>query len=133
MLELTPEMMTGVAKIDEQHKELVNRINAVVAMGSKSVSAEETSKTISFLGEYVIKHFNDEESLQRQYKYPQYESHKRQHQLFINDFKKLKEEFAANGPSATFSVHLNSSVVTWIIKHIKQLDVEFGKYCKTQQ
>ena len=132
MIALTSDMETGVTKIDEQHKELVNRLNAVISMGTISVSKEETQRTIDFLGEYIIKHFRDEESLQRQSKYDKYESHKEQHQIYIDEFKKLKEEFAANGPSAKFTVGLNTSMSNWIIRHIKIVDTEFGKYYKTQ-
>jgi hemerythrin len=130
MITLTSDMATGVTKIDEQHKELVNRINAVVSMGTQSVSKEETQKTINFLGEYIIKHFGDEEALQRQCKYPKYEWHKEQHHIYINEFKKLKEEFSANGPSAKFTVSLNTSLINWIVRHIKTVDVELGRYYK---
>jgi hemerythrin len=132
MITLTKDMETGVAKVDEQHQELVKRLNALISMGTKAVSKEETQKTIDFLGEYIIKHFSDEEALQRQCNYKKYEWHKEQHKSYVNDFKKLKEEFAANGPSAKFTVSLNSSLTNWIIKHIKNVDVEFGKYYKEQ-
>ena len=128
MITLTSDMATGVAKIDEQHRELVKRLNDVLAMGTKSFSKEETKKTIDFLGEYIIKHFNDEEALQRQCDYSKYEWHKGQHQKYINDFKKLKKEFSENGPSAKFTVSLNASLVEWIVNHIKAVDVEFGKH-----
>ncbi|MDR2892639.1 MAG: hemerythrin family protein [Deltaproteobacteria bacterium] len=132
MLELTRDMLTGVAKIDEQHKELISRINAVMNMGSKSASPEETRKTIDFLNDYVIKHFGDEEVLQRQAQYPKYEEHKKLHQIYIGEIRKLREEFMANGPSPKFAVSLNNSIIGWIVKHIKNVDVEFGKYCQTK-
>jgi hemerythrin len=128
MITLTKDMETGVEKIDAQHKELITRLNAVVTMGTSAVSKEETQKTINFLEEYIIKHFREEEALQRQCRYPKYEWHKAQHAGYINDFKKLKEEFAANGPSAKFTVSLNTSVINWIVKHIKVVDVELGKF-----
>ena len=132
MITLTKDMETGVAKIDEQHKELVNRLNAVLTMGTSSISKEETQKTLNFLEEYIIRHFRDEESLQRQCGYKKYEWHKGQHQSYIDAFKKLKEEFAANGPSPKFSVTLNTSVINWIINHIKVVDVELGKFYREQ-
>ena len=128
MITLTKDMETGVAKIDEQHKELVKRLNAAISMGTKSVSKEETEKTLNFLGDYIVKHFSDEEALQRQCNYPKYDWHKEQHRIYVDDFKKLKEEFAANGPSAKFTVSLNTSLMNWIVKHIKTVDVELGKY-----
>ena len=128
MITLTKDMETGIAKVDEQHKELVRQLNAVLAMGTSSVSKEETQKTIDFLGAYVVQHFKDEEGLQKQSGFEKYEWHKGQHQTFMNEFQKLRAEFVANGPSAQFTVKLNSSIINWIVKHIKSADVEFGKY-----
>lgn len=121
-------MEVGVPKIDSQHKELISRLNAVTSMGAKSVSKEETQKTLDLLGEYIVKHFGDEEALQKQSGYPQYEWHKGQHRLYVSEFQKLKAEFSANGVSAKFTLDLNNSIIRWIVKHIKSVDVEFGKY-----
>lgn len=125
---LTKDMETGVAKIDEQHRELINRINAVVTMGSQAFSKEETEKTLNLLGEYVVKHFTDEEELQRQCNYPKYEMHKALHQDFVNEFLQMKKEFAEKGNTSKFTVYLTQTVTSWVIKHIKGSDVELGKY-----
>ena len=128
MIALTKDMETGVAKIDEQHKELINRLNAVTSMGVKAVSKEETEKTLDMLGKYIQKHFSDEEALQKQSGYPKYEWHKGQHQIYVAEFKKLEKEFDANGQSAKFTLDLSNSIINWIVRHIKSVDVEFGKY-----
>jgi hemerythrin len=131
MIAFTKEMEIGIPKIDAQHKELINRMNQVEAMGLKSFSKEETQKTLDFLGEYVVKHFADEEVLQQQSSYPKYEEHKNMHKLFVADFVKLKEEFNRNGASAGFTFGLNRSIISWVINHIKYTDTEFGKYYQT--
>jgi len=133
MLTISKDMETGVAKIDTQHMELVNRINAVTSMGTKSTSAEETRKTLDLLGAYIVKHFNDEEQLMKQSGFPKLESHKGQHQHYISDFEKLKKEFTLNGASPKFTLELSSSIINWIVRHIKSVDVEFGKYYNTQK
>ena len=132
MLSLTKDMETGVEKIDTQHRELISRINGVLAAGEKSASKEETKKTVDYLGEYIVKHFSDEQEIHRKSKYPKAEEHKGKHNLFINDFTKLENEFVANGNSMEFTMKLNSSLITWIVKHIKGDDVEFGRYYKEQ-
>lgn len=132
MITLSKDMETGVAKIDAQHRELVDRINAVTAMGTSSVSNEETKKTLDLLGAYIVKHFNDEEALQKQSNYPKYEEHRKQHQLYIGEFEKLKKEFNQNGHSAKFTLDLSNSVIGWIVRHIKSSDAAFGKYYKAQ-
>ena len=131
MLTLSKDMEVGVVEIDAQHMELVNRLNALVSMGHDAASKEESQKTLDMLEEYIIKHFSDEEALQRKNNYPEYESHKKLHQLFIDEFEKLKKEFEANGHSLKFTMDLNNSLINWIVKHIKSADVELGKFLKS--
>ena len=128
MIVLTKDMEVGVAKIDAQHKDLVDRLNAITKMGAAAASREETQKTLDLLGKYVITHFTDEEGLQIKCGYPKYDWHKEQHKLFIEEFKKLKQEFDANGHSIKFTLDMTNKIVNWIVKHIKSADVEFGKY-----
>jgi len=128
MIVLSKDMEVGVKRIDDQHRELVNRLNIVSSMGARAVSVEETSKTINMLGDYIIKHFNDEEGMQVQSRYPKYETHKKLHEHFKAEYQKLRAAFIKQGPSAQFTLDLNKALVTWIVKHIKSEDIEFGKY-----
>ena len=130
MVTLSKDMEVGVLEIDTQHKELVDRLNALMSMGHDAASKEETQKTIDLLEEYIVKHFADEEELQRKNKYPEYESHKKMHELYIGEFQKLKKEFADNGHSLKFTMDLNNSLINWIVKHIKSADVELGKFLR---
>ena len=133
MIILSKDMEVGVEKIDTQHKELINRLNAVVSMGVKAVSNEETQKTLDLLGDYIVKHFTDEEVLQRQSGYSKYEWHKGQHQIYVDEFNKLKDEFTMNGYSPKFTLDMSNTIINWIVRHIKSVDVELGKYLKNKQ
>ena len=128
--QLTKNMETGVAKVDEQHRELINKINELITMGYQAFSKEETEKMIDLLGEYVVQHFADEEELQVQCDYPKYERHKKQHQDFVDDFLERKKEFHEKGTSSKFTLDLIVAVSNWIIKHIQGADVEFSRYYK---
>ena len=132
MVALSKDMEVGVLEIDSQHMELVNRLNALTEMGHNAVSKEETQKTIDLLEEYIIRHFADEEELQKKNNYPEYESHKKMHELYIGEFQKLKKEFADNGHSLKFTMDLNNSLINWIVKHIKSADVELGRFLKSK-
>jgi hemerythrin len=125
---MTKDLIVGVKLIDDEHKELIDRINAVLDMGTKSFSDAETKKTVDMLGDYIHKHFSDEEELQRKCGYPKHEWHKGQHKIYIGEFDKLKHEFEKNGASPAFSLALNNSIVGWILRHIKTVDVELGKF-----
>jgi hemerythrin len=128
MIVLSKDMEIGVKKIDDQHRELVDRINAVTSMGVQSVSREETLKTINMLGDYIVKHLNDEEGLQIKCGYPKFELHKEQHKILRDEYQRIKKEFAESGPSPKFTLDMNKSIIDWIVRHIKSADVEFGKY-----
>ena len=127
-ISLTKDLETGIALIDEQHQELINRINSLGA--SNSFTQTETKKTIDLLSEYVIKHFTDEQELHQKYNYPNAEAHKTLHKNFMNEFEKVKNDFFAKEFDFRVSLELTKFIVDWIIKHIKAADVEFGKYYK---
>ena len=102
---LTKDMEFGVAKIDEQHRELINKINELIEMSGEMFSTEEIKKTLATLSDYVTKHFADEEELQIKCGYPKYELHKIQHKDFINKFLKMASKFPSEG--ATFKFNEN--------------------------
>ena len=103
MTTFTPELATNVAAINDRHRELINRINTVTSMCSKSFSKEETANTIEFLGAYIIYHFRDEEVLQRKSGYPKHEKHLELNEYYISAFRKLNKEFEQNAPSIQYS------------------------------
>jgi hemerythrin len=49
----------------------------------------------------VVKHFNDEESIQRLRNYPGYETHKKEHGSFVARLKVLKQEISTEGLPST--------------------------------
>ncbi|MDR1297080.1 MAG: hemerythrin domain-containing protein, partial [Deltaproteobacteria bacterium] len=80
---------TGVAKIDEQHKELFRQVDNLV---DKSQAAKITD-TLVFLKNYVAKHFSDEEILQRVSSYPKYEGHRKLHDDFSQAYRDLYAKY----------------------------------------
>lgn len=128
MLQISEEMKVGIEKIDRQHQELVDRFNELSSMDSPNPLSDEVQKTLDLLGRYVVEHFNDEEELQRECAFPDYERHREQHLGFVQTFQKLREEFIADGTSGTFIMHLDNSLIGWVKDHIKGYDVEFGKF-----
>ena len=122
-----PDIETGHEQIDGQHRHIFKLLGDLVeeCENKKNIN---TLKILNFLADYVVEHFADEEALQRQSKYPKFEWHREQHQFYINEFKKLNSEFAANGNSPKFTLDMNNTVISWIVRHIKSADVELGKF-----
>jgi hemerythrin len=123
-------MIIGVAKIDAQHQELVDRFNELSSLASETVLKEEVQKTLDLLDKYVVQHFNDEEEIQKECNYPLYEWHKGLHKAFVQTFQNLEAQFATSGTTTAFLINLENALVGWLKHHIKSADVEFGKYYK---
>ena len=124
----TKDLEMGIKIIDEQHHELINRINALASC--HSFAPAEVQKTIDLLSEYVGKHFADEQDLHIKTNYPKKDEHKLLHQEFTNDFEKMKNNFSKNDDIFKFSLDLTQFIVAWAIRHIKVADVEFSIYYK---
>nr|WP_312577442.1 hemerythrin family protein [Sedimentibacter sp.] len=113
---------TGNATIDEQHKSLINAINDLLDACSKGKGRIEVQKTLKFLSEYVIKHFDDEEKLQIKSKYPDYTAHKKLHEDFKKDVANIVSEFEEGGATIPLVAKVNGKIGEWLIKHIKTMD-----------
>lgn len=129
-VEWKESLAVGVKEIDDQHKELFKRVNDLFEACNQGKGKEEVGKIINFLGDYVISHFNTEEKLQQKYNYPDYPSHKKEHELFIQEFTELKKQFEAEGPTGLFVIKINKKVIDWLIQHIGRVDKALGAYLK---
>ncbi|MCL1916832.1 MAG: hemerythrin family protein [Peptococcaceae bacterium] len=128
MFQFTDDLKTNIQHIDSQHRELVKMVNHTAALGTSNPSKEEMKKCLDFLGEYVVKHFGDEEALQMASAYPYYDHHKHIHDSFIKSFKALYADFEVTGPTSKLAYALSYTVSDWLISHIGGEDVKFGKY-----
>jgi hemerythrin len=123
---------TQNALIDEQHKKLFDALNAFLRTSSEKKSREEVKKSLDFLNDYTIKHFFDEEQLQKQYEYPDYPNHHELHEGLKKTVRELQHDFIMNGPSAKLISEVEKKVGDWLVAHIKTQDVKIGAYIKSK-
>jgi hemerythrin len=125
-------LATGIKTIDNQHKEIFRRINALLEACKQGKGKETVGDTIDFLESYVVEHFRAEEGIQLKYDYPEYPGHKAMHERFIEDVQKLKEKFEKEGPTLTTVLETDRMVIDWLVKHIKKVDKALAEYLKAQ-
>lgn len=123
-------LAVGIPMIDQQHKELCDRIDSLFDACSKRKGGEEALKMLTFLEDYTIKHFTDEQNLHQQLKYPKATEHKAMHDAFIAQLKKLKAEIDTSDVSVDKVVAINQMVSSWLINHIMKFDRELKEYYK---
>lgn len=124
---------TGNPTIDEQHKSLINSINALLDSCSQGKGRSEVETTLKFLQDYVVKHFTDEEKLQIKSNYPDYKAHKEKHEAFKKVVKDIVDEYDKNGTSIQLVAKVNTSVAGWLITHIKSEDKKVAAHIKASK
>ena len=68
-------LITGNKTIDEQHKELIDRIQQFVSACESEDARVKAIKMLDYLDEYTEFHFKEEEKLQKDVDYPGLEEH----------------------------------------------------------
>ena len=127
-LEWTSKIAVGVDLIDDQHKELFDRTNRLLETCKNGGSQEEVISSLSFLQDYVSQHLRDEESLQEKHNYPDMDSHKEQHKVFLEKVALIKADIDARGATLVNVIKTTNLFVTWLSKHISQEDKKLGEF-----
>lgn len=131
-IEWSDDLSTGVAEIDNQHKELFRRINDLFDACNQGKGKNEVAVVMEFLESYVVEHFGMEENYMKKYSYAGYSSHLANHTEFIKNFSVLKKDFEAEGPNADIVIRMNHLLVEWLINHIRKVDKALGAFLKTK-
>ena len=132
MVEFTKDLLIGIERIDNQHKTLIDYTNNLISIGSKAANQEEIEKSLVFLGNYVVKHFADEEAFQIEIGYPQYDRHRKLHMEFIEVYRVFVDNYKKNGHSPKFITVFKNTVVAWVAKHVMVEDRNIGKYYRSK-
>ena len=123
-------LQIGVSLIDEQHHELVNKLDEFVDFCKHGDGSEEVGQTLKYVVSYIRMHFKDEEELQALYAYPDMIAHKKLHEWFIQNTIDLVQELKKNGPSEDLSEKVRKSLLLWFVRHIHIEDMKVGIYLK---
>lgn len=131
--DFTPELETGNELIDSEHKELIDAINNLLLACGEGKGRGEICKTLEFLNDYIAYHFSDEEKLQRQYGYPDYENHKRYHEEYKRIVAGILNEFEQGGATVALVSKTNQAIAGWLLNHIKKEDVKVAAHIRSKR
>lgn len=129
----TKELETGNAQIDNEHKQLIQAINNLLAACSAGKGRNELAHTMDFLNQYTKTHFQHEQALQVKSGYPDYVNHKRLHDGFIKVVDNLSARLKAEGPTILLVGEISNQLGGWLVKHIKTEDVKVAKHVMSQK
>lgn len=130
--QFTPDLLTGNITIDDQHKQLIQAINDLLAACAQGKGRAELEKTTSFLYDYTTKHFSDEEQLQQLSGYADYPRHRQFHEGFKRTVADLNKKLREQGPTIALVGEVNSAVAGWLINHIKTEDTKVAAHIRSK-
>ncbi len=116
------QMATGVESVDEQHRELICRLNRLHHACRQGRGKAELREMMGFLASYVQEHFRHEEEIMAQHNCPSKAANKAAHAKFLRDFTDLATAFEADGNSTSVLLDLGRLVGDWLGNHICTVD-----------
>ena len=129
-LQWNDALSTSVGEIDNQHKELIERINRLLAAFARSTGREEMERIVQFLTDYVVLHFGTEERYMQKFGYTNFTQHKAQHELFVRAFHRVRDRLFADKTDPQLMEDTRQLVVDWLVNHIKLSDRALGLFLK---
>ena len=125
------DLITGVAKIDEQHRILVNSINDANTRLTTNSSAEILDQISRDLLSYALYHFETEEELMQEFNYTgasaeDSDNHLRQHREFSSKVVSVREAIKAG--NLISREDLLTFLNGWLINHILKTDKRLGAF-----
>jgi len=124
------EMATGNADIDDQHRDLLNKVNDLLTACRERRMSEEIGQLIWFLKRYVRKHFRDEEKLQLKSGFPDYPAHKAEHDAFFKEVQRLELHYAQEGASTVLVVESLHMMCGWLHSHFHDMDAVLAEFLR---
>ncbi len=119
-------LATGNDLVDNQHKELLRRLNMFIEACETCKGKDELVGILQFLDDYIHVHFAAEEKLQEEMNYTFRVAHRKHHQEFARNFNLLKKRFLLQGTNTMLAADIKHFVVDWLLNHILERDMMFS-------
>lgn len=130
LVQWSSNLSVQVAEMDKQHQELFRLINDLNDAMSKGKGKEVIGKTVDGLLKYTRTHFSAEEKLFDQYNYPDADTQKKMHKIFIDKVVEYKRDIDSGKMGVTITV--SDFLSDWLKKHIQIEDKKYGPYLNSQ-
>lgn len=132
MFKWSENYATGIERIDEQHKKLVEigaKLEDMLYTGDSIDYYDYILETIDELRDYTEYHFNYEENRMRECGYPDLEEHRMEHLYFVKKIGNLAMRDIDSQQISVISETLEF-LAKWLFSHILDSDMKYVDYLK---
>lgn len=121
---------TGIVSLDNEHKKLIEQTDRLFESIRNKKSDEILEETLNMLYTYTLDHFEHEEKILTEYRYPDLEQHKVIHQKLREDLHVLREK--ASSGTAQVATELLNFLRSWLLGHIADVDKKYGSFLESR-
>ena len=121
---------TGIRKIDDQHRRLVDYLNELYDAMKAGKGKDALESVFKGLLDYTKTHFAAEEGMMKLYRYPDYQAHKDVHEKLTAHVQHLYRQFQAG--SIASPIQITNFLKDWLNKHILGTDQKYAPFLKTK-
>lgn len=123
-----PDWESGNSKIDRQHKELVIGANQFISSSLEAIEKEDVLKDLNLMISHIAKHFETEERILGEVRYPDLIQHERIHKELANKALRLKDELESG--EVRFSAFVSFLLDEVIMDHMIKEDAKYFEYTR---
>jgi len=127
------QLETGIELIDDQHMELFRRMDKLELAIYSGMGAAELAHLVKYLEEYVVEHFQAEETIMQKINYPDFIKHHTQHKKFRALVDEIISTCKDKGADSYLAIEVNKKMRGWWENHILKLDMDYVPYFKNHK
>jgi len=120
------EYSVGIRAMDAQHKRIIEMIDELWYAMKQGKGREKVGDILEKLSDYVNTHFVSEERLMKEYDFPEYEEHRKEHEEYAEKVKEFIRRY--KNREMGLSIHLLTFLKDWLSNHICITDKKYGPF-----
>ncbi len=124
MITWSSRLETGNTVVDNDHKALINQINALDDALKKGTAKEQIAPMIGFLNKYVREHFAREEGIMRAVKCPASGQNCLAHQALVQKLDGWVARLNTGGATTSLVLEIYRESSAWLQQHIVSIDCQ---------
>ena len=119
--------------IDSHHGKILLQYKMLADAVRDGNSTVMINKLANFLEHYTNEHFDAEDLIMLQYRYPEIKEHRREHQEFEDSIKELKKRLDEEGATRNLAVAATGLLYRYIINHMNKTDKDLALYLRERK
>jgi len=120
LLQWKPEYSVGVESMDDEHREMIDLINATYDKLASNPDADQIEQCLGDIFSTISMHFALEENMMRKSNYAGYQAHKDDHEELLDQIRDLMDDFDAD--SSAGAAKLEQGLSDWFAGHFSTFD-----------